>query len=172
MALISEKTSINNEKYLNSLVYFISHCDNEKLGLTKLNKLFYYLDFISFRDQEKSVTGETYVHLPMGPLASHLEQEIQKAEKEKVISHKKSVSSKFGKRNRYQAKATFDASVFDSYELNLLEQICQTFKDWTTDQMIAQTHSEAPWVFSEPSKPLNYEDSDDIGFFVEDAAVV
>jgi len=65
---------IKKEKYINALIFFISHCGNEKLGITKLNKLFYYLDFISYRDREESITGETYVHLPMGPVASQLKE--------------------------------------------------------------------------------------------------
>jgi hypothetical protein len=32
--------------------------------------------------------------------------------------------------------------------------------------MIAQTHSEAPWVFSEANKSLDYKNADDIEFFV------
>ena len=42
----------------------------------KLNKLFYYLDFISYRDRRTTVTGETYVHLSKGPLATSLETDI------------------------------------------------------------------------------------------------
>ena len=69
MVLIkSQKIPLKKEKYINALLYFIAHCGNEKLGITKLNKLFYYLDFISYRDRKESVTGEIYKHLPMGPI--------------------------------------------------------------------------------------------------------
>lgn len=165
----SHKSSLNEEKYLNALLYFISHCGNEKLGITKLNKLFYYLDFISYRDTQKSVTGETYAHLPMGPFATQLQDRIINiAEKQKLITQSEDESSKFGKRNRYQALVASDTSVFSDYEKNLLSYLCANFKDWSTDQMIAQTHSEAPWVFSETNKPLDYKNADDIEFFIED----
>ena len=68
--------AIKKEKYINSLLYFISQCNNEKLGITKLNKLFYYLDFISYRDRGDSITGEKYIRLPMGPYASKLVDKI------------------------------------------------------------------------------------------------
>jgi uncharacterized phage-associated protein len=161
--------AIKKEKYINALVYFISQCGNEKLGITKLNKLFYYLDFISFRDRKESVTGEKYIRLPMGPFASHLQDEIIKeAENKKFISQIEDKSSKFGKRNRYQSLTKPNLLVFSEYEKKLLGYICSTFKDWSTDQMIAQTHSEAPWVFSEVNKPLNYENADDIEFFLKE----
>jgi uncharacterized phage-associated protein len=158
--------AINKEKYINALLYFISHCGNEKLGITKLNKLFYYLDFISYRDRRQNVTGEVYKHLPMGPFASELQDVIIKvAEKDKLITQSEDDSAKFGKRNRYQALKQPNIAVFDDYEKNLLSYLCTTFKNWSTDEMIAQTHSEAPWVFSEVSKPLDYKNADDIEFF-------
>ena len=161
--------AIKKEKYINALLYFISNCGNEKLGLTKLNKLFYYLDFISYRDKKESVTGETYVHLQMGPFAAQLQNKIIKeAEKQKLITQDKDESTKFGKRNRYQALTVPEVSVFSGYEKKLLNYICVTFKDWNTDQMIAQTHSEAPWVFSEANKSLDYKNADDIEFFTKD----
>jgi len=161
--------AIKKEKYINALLYFISNCGNEKLGLTKLNKLFYYLDFISYRDNGESVTGETYVHLQMGPFAAQLQNKIIKeAEKQKLITQDKDESAKFGKRNRYQALTAPDISVFSSYEKKLLNYICAKFKDWNTDQMIAQTHSEAPWVFSEANGSIDYKNADDIEFFIKD----
>ena len=164
--------AVNKEKYTNALLYFITQCGNEKLGITKLNKLFYYLDFISHRDRERSVTGETYMHLPMGPFATGLQTKILKgAEKNNLITNTEDVSTKFGKRNRFQALVAPDLSVFDSYEKELLAYLCKEFKGWSTDQMIAQTHSEAPWVFSEVSKPLDYKNSDDIEFFIKEDAV-
>ena len=162
--------AIKKEKYINSLLYFISQCNNEKLGITKLNKLFYYLDFISYRDRGDSITGEKYIRLPMGPYASKLvDKIIPIAEEENLITQTKDKSSKFGKRSRYEALVDFDLSVFDDYEKELLSYICETFKNWTTDQMIAQTHVEAPWVFSEPSKALDYNNADDIEFFMKDS---
>jgi uncharacterized phage-associated protein len=160
--------ALKKEKYINALLYFISNCSNEKLGLTKLNKLFYYLDFISYRDNKESVTGETYLHLQMGPFASQLQGKIIKeAEKQKFITQDKDESEKFGKRNRYQALVASNTLVFSAYEKKLLDNICRTFKDWNTDQMIAQTHSEAPWVFSEANKSLDYKNADDIEFFLQ-----
>lgn len=160
--------AIKKEKYINALLFFVSHCGNEKLGITKLNKLFYYLDFISYRDRKESITGETYVHLQMGPVASQLKNKIIKfAEERKLITQNEDASLKFGKRNRYQALTPPNLSVFDEYEKKLLTYICKKFKDWSTDQMIAQTHSEAPWVFSDSNKSLDYKNADDIEFFIK-----
>ncbi len=165
--------ALNKEKYINALLFLVSNCGNEKLGIVKLNKLFYYLDFISFRDRGESVTGEVYKRFPMGPFATNLQDTIIKlAEKEKFIKLSEDESSKFGKRNRYEALKVFNPDVFDDYEKSLLKYICTHFKDWTTDQMVAQTHSEAPWVFSKDNQIIDYKNSDDIEFFTKDVSHV
>lgn len=164
--------SLNKEKYTNALLFFIAECGNERLGIMKLNKLFYYLDFISYRDRGKSVTGETYMNLPKGPYARSLEEKIIKdAQQKKLIERKEDASEKYGKRNRFAALEKYDHKVFDEYEQNLLRYLCTTFKSWSTDEMVAQTHSEAPWVFSKPSKPLDYKNADDIEFFTQEEEV-
>lgn len=161
--------TLNKEKYQNALTYFIAQCGNEKLGIMKLNKLFYYLDFISYRDRQATVTGETYLHLPKGPFASKLEDEISDATRVGLIDREEDKSEKYGTRNRFQALQDADLTVFDEYEQRLLKYLCSTFKEWSTDKMVAQTHSEAPWVFSNPSKALDYKYADDIEFFSGDA---
>lgn len=160
-------STLNETKYTNALLYFVTKCGNDHLGLMKLNKLFYYLDFISFRDRGESVTGETYLRLPKGPYASALDEKIIKsAVRKNLITHLQDDSEKFGKRNRYAALVSPDLTVFNEYEKNLLENISRKFRDWSTDQMVAQTHTEAPWVFSKPEEPLKYSDADDIDFFL------
>ncbi|MEI7463460.1 MAG: type II toxin-antitoxin system antitoxin SocA domain-containing protein, partial [Candidatus Taylorbacteria bacterium] len=104
------------------------------------------------------MTNETYIRLPKGPFAERLEKMIESAKKDKLIDCKQDDSEKFGKRNRFQAIGQPELSIFSVYEKGLLVNLCKTFKEWSTDQMIAQTHTEAPWVFSTPSKSLNYKD--------------
>jgi uncharacterized phage-associated protein len=136
----------------------------------KLNKLFYYLDFISYRDRKQTVTGETYAHLPKGPFAKGLELEIiNEAVNSGALERQEEASEKFGKRNRFKTTESANLDVFDEYEKQLLFNICDEFSIWKTGQMVAQTHSEAPWVFSDANQDLDYEEADDIEFFLESA---
>jgi uncharacterized phage-associated protein len=154
--------ALSTTKYQQALVFFVTNCNNNRLGLVKLNKLFYYLDFISYRDRSTPVTNETYIHLQMGPLAKNLENQIEQAVQHGLISVAEKESDKYGTRNMYKPVASVDLSVFDEYEKKLLHEICKEFSTWSTDKMIAQTHTEAPWVYSEPNKKIDYELAEDI----------
>ena len=55
MVLIkSQKIPLKKEKYINALLYFIAHCGNEKLGITKLNKLFIILILFHIETEKKA----------------------------------------------------------------------------------------------------------------------
>ena len=158
-------SNINHEKYKNALLFFLNNCSGE-VGITKLNKLFYYLDFISYRDRGQSVTGETYLSMPRGPFAKNLENTIIKeATVEKLITGEEEPSIYFSRKTRFSSIVEANLSVFDEYEIKLLEHICNEFGDKTARELIARTHLEAPWVYSEENKPLDYKLASDIELF-------
>ena len=78
-------TKINQKKYINALLYFLENCNNKFLGKTKLNKLFYYLDFVYYKNNKKSVTGDIYFCEQFGPVPSSLDSIKSDAIKEKLI---------------------------------------------------------------------------------------
>ncbi|MCK5592158.1 MAG: SocA family protein [Candidatus Pacebacteria bacterium] len=157
--------TLNEKKYKNAVLYFIKYCNNQYLGATKLNKLFYYLDFINHRDRKESVTGDIYIHNHYGPTPSALQgvlsgmiedDDIEVTQDPFADSHKKSFAIK---------KGVLDESVFSGEEKVLLRSVCGEFLDWSTDKIVEQTHLEAPWFYSKPLEKVNYEYSSDIEFF-------
>src|SRR3989344_1196674 len=78
-------TSMNTSIYKNAVLYFIKYCNNQYLHKTKLNKLMYYFDFISYRDNKKSATGDQYVHQEYGPVPSKIDDVIISLKSDGVI---------------------------------------------------------------------------------------
>src|SRR5437660_10500981 len=46
--------------------------DDPKFGATKLNKILYFSDFVSFREYGEPITGAMYMRLENGPAPMHL----------------------------------------------------------------------------------------------------
>jgi len=160
---------LNKNKYKNAVLYFVSNCNNIYLGKTKLNKLFYYLDFISHRDTKKSITGDVYVHDRLGPVPSKLLVEIiPELKKEGKLDIVETSTLKNGETFiswSFNALDKPNLECFEDSELRLLENICHEFKNWSSDKIIEQTHFEAPWFYSNPNKKINFDYSYDIDFF-------
>lgn len=160
------KPVLNDAKYENAVLFFLKYCNNKYLGATKLNKLLYYLDFISYRDKKKPVTGDIYIHLDYGPVPENIDLVLAKLKASGTIDVE-IVEYKGGFTFNY--KATKDPIIegFDEYEKKLLENICKEFELWNTDKIVEQTHLEAPWFYSKPYDPVDYSYAKDIEFFVE-----
>lgn len=55
------------------ILYIAEKSRNDiKFGATKLNKILYYADFVSFREYGESITGAQYMRLDKGPAPRHL----------------------------------------------------------------------------------------------------
>lgn len=166
MLTISTSKDIDVDKYSNALLYFIANCNNKYLGSTKLNKLMYYFDFISYRDRSKPVSGDTYLHLEFGPVPQEVDKVLALLKKNNAINVQ-DVPFKDGHKDEYKAIVESDTTVFDEYELRLLDAICEEFELWDTPKIVEQTHLEAPWFYSEPLAQVDYAYANDIDFFTE-----
>jgi uncharacterized phage-associated protein len=160
------KDEINYEKYKNSLLYFIKYCNNQYLGATKLNKLAYYFDFINYRDNKVSATGDTYIHMDYGPVGSEVNEVLSILQKENRIETER-VPYEDNGTFHFKALSEPDLDSFTKYEKDLLEKICKEFRLWSTDKIVDQTHLEAPWFYSKPYEEVDYNYAHDIEFFTE-----
>jgi uncharacterized phage-associated protein len=158
--------NLDKIKYKNIVLFFIKNCRGEHLGKVKLNKLFYYLDFISYRDRGKTITGDIYRHKQLGPVPEHLQKQIlPELENEgKIEITPKSIKNGDYISNSYEILKDPDMSCFDEQDINLIESVCEKFNYWTDDELIQQTHFEAPWFYSDSDEELNLEYSKDIEF--------
>ena len=58
----------DTDKFAELLLYVAKACESDpRFGATKLNKILFFSDFISFRRRRKSITGATYMKLDHGP---------------------------------------------------------------------------------------------------------
>jgi len=155
---------LNKQKYQQAILYFIQNCNNQYLGQTKLNKLMYYLDFISYRDRKKSITNDIYIHKDYGPVPKKIDEILGELNSSKKISVD-FIPYKDGYTADFTILAEPNMKVFNTYEKSLLEAVCQKFHLWSTKKIVAQTHLEAPWFYSSPLEEVDYNYSNDIGYF-------
>ncbi len=167
MAFVNQQCSCDKldvKKFCNSILFFVKFCNNNYLGKTKLNKLLYYLDFISFRDRKKSVTGDIYISKTYGPVPKEIDEMLAQMKSEKKIDIESPPEDEEKKGFSFKLKLDVDSSCFDDYELNLLKEICSEFENWSTPKIVNQTHLEAPWFYSKPYDFVDYKYASNIDF--------
>jgi len=160
------------EKIKNSVAYLSSKIPD--LYLTKLLKIFYYLDFISVLETGRPVTNDTYYHLPYGPIPTFikdqltlLKDEVKKEETEVLndgVTYGQAVNI-FNDIVEFEAKdgnfilknkKDADKTSLSEYELNLLDDIILEFKDTTSSDLVSKTHNEVPYSHTSMLNVIDY----------------
>lgn len=153
------------EKYKNAVLYFVSNLTKYELGSTKLAKLLYYLDFISYRDRKATVTGTDYYKQSYGPLAKDFVEVIGELVEEKKLKVETREFLPGQEKTDYLPLKNFDESVFGEYELILFRKLINKYKTWKTEEIVAKSHLEAPWTKTEDGGLIDFKLSFDIDDF-------
>jgi len=146
----------NEGKFRNVVLFFLNHCNNAKLGKTKLLKLFYFLDFGFYHKYERSITGSTYVRYKFGPIPTEAERVFKELQKDnQIISFQKTFHGK--SQTRYEALAEFNSGIFGAEELDFMWAIARFFSPHNAADMTAIAHSETPWRVTPQGEYVSYE---------------
>lgn len=135
-------------KMVNAIMYFAKN--TKGCYKTKLFKLLYFLDFISFKRYGFTVTGNTYKALPYGPVPIQLLENMSNAEPSEffrdsiaLIDEERSDGKIF---TRIVPKKEPDLDWFNKNELKVLREVAEIFKEADTKLMVEATHlHNSPW---------------------------
>lgn len=149
---------LNEKKYQNIILYFASQLGGEIRGKKKLAKLLYFADFDFFEKYLKSITGDTYKALPMGPFPVHMQKEVQALERAgKIKIEEKEERVGYNPTEIYRALEEPNKAVFDESEKAMLDRVIVKYGQLNGKQLEELTHAEAPYVGTAPSEEIAYE---------------
>lgn len=148
----------NKEKYSEAVLYLCSKLGNEVRGKKKLAKLLYFVDFDLFEKTEKSLTGDVYKALPMGPFPETMEAITAELVNKKAISIE-TVDEYTGyvPTEVYKSLREPNTSVFQKDELEMLNRVITKYGHLNGKQLEVLTHDEAPYIGTEAFKEIPYE---------------
>jgi len=150
----SSKKNYVEEKQKNIILYFLNTINNAYLGLTKLMKLLYYVDFEFYQNEGSSITGDQYVAMPYGPVPRKAESLLEKMTNDEQI-HMEKVTFVYPQ-NKYYPKVEHNMSTFSAKELSHIENVAKRFQHWTAKQMSDLTHDEYPWQTTRRGEIIDY----------------
>ena len=136
------------------------------LYVTKLLKLFYYLDFISYKLRGASVSNDIYIKYPYGPVPSMIKNEIDLLSAENIFGKDfKSQLSSYVKLEKGPNNGNMIVGKGREYslrrlansELELMKCLAETFKNTNAKTLSNQTHKEKPWLSTSDFSVIEYE---------------
>ena len=144
---------ISLDRLKNILLYFIEKSNG--VFFTKMNKLLFYADFMSYRVTGKGMTGLAYKAIAHGPVPvrwdriysfyDEIDQEIVQFPDGRAGT-------------KLVSKLSPDMAEFSDDELKILEYVCERFKNETPTQISETSHQEEAWKeYFNTDMPINFE---------------
>lgn len=143
------------ERFENLVLYFCKSIS--PVTKTKLNKLLWYCDFLSFNVTGRSMTGLVYVHLPYGPVPSHYEYYLGHLIQEEVLSSKEVIFGEGVTGEVYEAVEEPDLSLFTDQEKAVMDKVAQLFMRMGAKAIADLSHAEEGYRRTAPGEAVSYE---------------
>lgn len=129
---------------------------DRKFGKTKLAKILFYSDFISYRESGQAITGAEYSKLPNGPFPLALNSALKRLQKGgKAVA---AANDYHGySQERLVSTAKPDISGFSPDEISIVEQVMEALREEDAAGVSALSHREAAWTAVSDMERIPYE---------------
>ena len=156
---IYEFPDMNSHERLRELILYIAlRCTTDKgFSLSKLAKLMYYADFLSFRSYETPITGYPYVHWDFGPVPEDYYAILDEmtSSGELVIQPRQYYDKE---QKRPVALREADAFIFSGRDIKIVEDLIQEYWDKSAKETGEKSHGIA-WKMTEHNQRIPYQAS-------------
>jgi len=148
---------ISEKKYQEVILYLAEKLGGEIRGKKKLAKLLYFVDFDFFEKFQKSLTGDVYKALPMGPFPVTMEKVLTDMVSANKITVKfEKARADYNPTEIYKAKKKMEGS-FLKGEQQILDRVVLKYGHLSGKQLEDLTHAEAPYIGTAPNQEIAYE---------------
>ena len=106
----------------------------------------FYADFLCYKNAGVSITGLEYSKINLGPVPYEYESIINKYAKEGKISYKIKIKGEY-ERHKIKSLIVFNENLFNSKELQIINNVKNYFKDYKFKDILNYVHKEK--VFTE-----------------------
>lgn len=149
--------TLHRKKYQDAVLHLCRKLGGKIRGKKKLAKLLYFADFDFYEKYNKSITGDMYKALPMGPFPIALEEIICELAKERLLEVEQVCSTDgYNPTEVYHAIGEPD-SALDDREQKMLDRIILKYGYLNGTQLQELSHAEAPYIGTEPQSRIPYE---------------
>jgi len=135
---------------LKALVHYICYkCPEPSLlGATKLNKILWYSDVVSYLRTGKPITGEKYTKRQFGPVPKHILSVLRNLEEKGLLAVKEADHFGYDKKEYIALKAP-DLSKFTAEQIAIVDSIIEEICYKHTADTISKASHDIIWALAE-----------------------
>ena len=146
----------NLDKISNMVLFF---SERTQTWTTKLNKLLFYSDFLAYKHLGFGISGLDYRAIQMGPVPSKFEKMYELISDGDLVQREYVEYERGNYGSFFMPLLTFDESLFEKEELEIMQIVSDKFKYKKTEEVINISHRESAWIDNnEEKKIISYKD--------------
>ena len=131
--------SISLKKLKNIMIAILER--SEDVWCTKMNKLLFYVDFLSYRERGMAMSGLTYRAIDFGPVPERWD---------KVYSQFDEIQQELQHIGEYEgtilrSTSKIEDDVLTNEELNIINIVCNRFGSFSSREISKISHEESAW---------------------------
>lgn len=108
---------------------------------TKMNKLLFYIDFLSYQQRGMAITGLAYRAFDYGPVPDRWDKVY--SEFDEIHQESRLIGEYEG--NVLVAESTLDDNILSEEEKNIIHIVCERFKNSSSREISDISHNESAW---------------------------
>ena len=124
----------------NVLLYLLSRCG--EVFYTKMNKILFYADFLSYRRRGMAITGLCYKAIEYGPVPERWDRVYSHFDE--IIQEPRAYGEKEG--TVLISVAEPDKGALSDAEMDILNEVCDKFSSSTSSGITEISHKEQAWL--------------------------
>ena len=154
---LERRVDPDSDQKLAELILYISSMseDDPFCGATKLNKILYFADAISFAEYGEPITGAQYMKEEFGPVPVRLVPVREKLKETNAIAVQKR-SFLQGSMHRIVALRDPNLDVLSSRDIALTVRVIKALRHRDTKSVSDMTHSRKPWQLARLGETIPY----------------
>jgi hypothetical protein len=146
----------DREKFKELVLYIADQSgDDPEYGATKLNKILFFSDFLSYAQRGKSITGAVYQKLPHGPAPRPLvpiQKELEESGDAELVN-----SPRFDRvQKRLVAKREANLDLFGDEEIELVDKVMNVLMFANATGVSDLSHEWAGWQLAVMKENIPY----------------
>jgi hypothetical protein len=145
------------EKFKELILYIARESEGDStFGATKLNKILFFCDFLSYRAYGEPITGQRYFKLPFGPAPRPLIPVVKELIEEGACI--KVQRSHYGRpQDPIIAKREANLEVFTPRDIALADYVLRQLRDNDATQVSDLSHEFIGWQLAADQEDIPYE---------------
>lgn len=145
--------AFNGDKSSQLIAYIAKQTTVYKL---KLMKLLYIVDFTAYEELGQPITGDTYVHWPMGPVPRTIFADIENLQLGNYQIERAFIRDGEIETWRFKTNTEWAPKLLSLAELDLVDRVLNLYGNSSGQDLMNLTHEELPYRITSPQEVIPY----------------